>query len=220
MIKIDLHNHSIKSPDSNITERQYKLALKNSILDCIAITDHNEIEFAQNMNKKLGDSIIVGEEIATKQGEIIGLFLSKLIEPNLAIDTTIKKIKSQGGLVYVPHPFETVRSGISRETLYKIVEKVDIIESSNGRAVFQNYGAEAEVIAKNSNIPHAASSDAHRAGALGKTFTFIESTPKSPKELLLMLDEAKLVYKRPSLFDVIAPKSNRLKKTLNLKGVN
>ncbi len=213
MFKVDLHTHSVKSPDGNITAEQYREVLKSK-LDCIAITDHNHINFALKMQAELGtDKIIVGEEINTNQGEIIGLFLTELVEPNQDITVAIEKIKAQGGLVYIPHPFETVRSGISKETLEQIKDSVDIIEGANGRAFFQNFGPEAHAWARINNIPSLASSDAHRAKALGKTYSQISELP-TVDSLCELSMTARKFYARPSLADILAPKLNRLKKVI------
>ena len=75
MIKLDLHTHSIISPDGGLTEAHYKRVLTQGALDCLAITDHNDITFAQMMWQRFGKKIIVGEEITTSEGEMIGLFL-------------------------------------------------------------------------------------------------------------------------------------------------
>jgi len=212
MIKIDLHTHSIVSPDGGITAEQYRQALDIKKLDVIAITDHNRIDFALKMHTELGpEKIIVGEEINTNQGEIIGLFLNELVEPNQEINVTIEKIKSQGGLVYIPHPFETVRSGITRETLDQIKDDVDMIEGANGRAYFQNFGPDAHTWARLNNVASFASSDAHRAKALGKTYTELSELP-TPSNLCELTKTARKFYNRPSLADILAPKLNRLKK--------
>jgi len=216
MVRIDLHTHSIKSPDGSITADQYHKILKSK-LDCVAITDHNRIDFAVKMQAELGkDKIIVGEEINTNQGEIIGLFLTELVEPNQDIGVTIQKIKAQGGLVYIPHPFETVRSGITKETLGNIKDSVDIIEGANGRAFFQNFGVQAHSWARIHNIPSLASSDAHRAKALGKTYSEIIEVPTADS-LVKLSKTARKFYARPSLADILAPKLNRLKKVFGVQ---
>lgn len=211
MFKVDLHTHSVLSPDGGISAEQYKEILKSK-LDCVAITDHNRIDFAQEMQAELGeDKIIVGEEINTLQGEVIGLFLSEVVEPNQKISTTIEQIKAQGGLVYIPHPFETVRSGITKETLEQIKDSVDIIEGANGRAFFQNFGPEAHSWARVHNVPSLASSDAHRAKALGKTYSQLSEMPMVDN-LIELSRTARKFYARPSLADILAPKLNRFKK--------
>lgn len=77
MFKIDLHTHSTSSPDGGITAHQYEEALSTGVLDCVAITDHNRIDFAEKLERSFGDKIIVGEEIMTSGGEIIGLYLKR-----------------------------------------------------------------------------------------------------------------------------------------------
>lgn len=214
MIKTDLHTHSVASPDGSISSQQYKSILSSGVLDCIAITDHNRIDFALKMQAELGrDKIIVGEEINTNQGEIIGLFLHKLIEPNQDIADAIKAIKSQNGIVYIPHPFETVRSGITKETLELIKDSVDLIESANGRAYFQNFGPEALSWAGQNDVPTLAASDAHRAKGLGKTYSEFPEAP-TMGNIILNAKNARLVYSRPSLLDILAPKLNRLRKLI------
>jgi predicted metal-dependent phosphoesterase TrpH len=212
--KVDLHTHSKASFDGGIKVEQYLAALENKVLNCIAITDHNRIDFAQNIQKELGSNqIIVGQEITTKQGDIIGLFLASAIKANQNITDVVKEIKSQGGLVYIPHPFETIRSGVNKQNLVLIQESIDIIEGINGRAFFQNFSSEAQAWALELNIPTAASSDAHRSGALGKTYTTINQIPTA-KNLTTLLQKAKLTYKRPSFVDIMAPKMNRIIKTI------
>jgi len=210
--KIDLHTHSIASPDSSITAKQFKKALSGGVLSCIAVTDHNRIDFAQKLQKELGpEAIIIGEEISTKQGDIIGLYLTSLVEPNQEISQAIEAIKKQGGLVYIPHPFETVRKGISHETLDNVIDDIDIIESANGRAFFQNLGTEAHTVARIRYKHPCASSDAHRSSALGKTYTEIKEIPKKDN-LLELLSLGKLKYTRPSFLDIMAPKMSKFSK--------
>ncbi|MDA1317355.1 MAG: hypothetical protein O3B87_05045, partial [bacterium] len=101
--KIDLHTHSVLSHDGGISELEYKSVLDAHILDFVAITDHNQIEFALQMHEQFPEKIIVGEEIKTNEGDIIGLFLTKLISPGLSSKKTVELIKDQDGLVYIPH---------------------------------------------------------------------------------------------------------------------
>jgi hypothetical protein len=210
MIRIDLHTHSNGSPDGGIHIHEYKKILDESVLDCIAITDHDAIDQAVMIQKQLGDRIIVGQEISTQDGEIIGLFLTQKINPGLNAKDTATAIKAQGGLVYIPHPFETVRKGISKVTLDSIANEVDIIEVHNGRAVFQNKGPQAITWARLHNVIGAASSDAHGFKGLGTTYTSIAKMP-SRKTLITLLQKARLTTKRPPLLSLLYPKINRLR---------
>lgn len=211
MFKLDLHTHSMASHDGGISHEQYEQILNGNILDFIAVTDHNSIEAAQILNKKMGTKIIVGEEIMTLDGEIIGLFLSQKVEPGLSAFETVKAIKKQGGLVYIPHPFETVRKGLSEATLSSIDGHIDIIEVHNSRALLQNKGSRAVMWGTLHNKVKAASSDAHGIKGLGHTFTLVEEAPTA-ENLVSLLTKAKLVTNRPPLRSLLYPKINRLKR--------
>ncbi len=213
MYKVDLHTHSVASPDGSITAAQYHRILKSGQLDAIAITDHNRIDFATDLHHKLGKAIIVGEEIMTTAGEIIGLYLTELVKPHQTPLATVKAIKDQGGLVYIPHPFETVRKGVSATTLEQLADYIDIFEVCNGRAFFQNRSTQAAVWARINNKLGAASSDAHGRRGLGTTYT---SLPKPPhrENLLELLASGVLITGRPTVRALIYPKLNYMRKKI------
>jgi predicted metal-dependent phosphoesterase TrpH len=213
MFKVDLHTHSVVSPDGGITADQYHRALGTKLLDAIAITDHNRIDFALSLRDKMGDAIIVGEEIMTTAGEIIGLFLSRVIKPGLTPQETIKQIKEQGGIVYIPHPFETVRKGMHPAVLDEIVDYIDILEICNGRAFFQNKSEQAVVWARIHAKIGAASSDAHGFQGLGATYTSILEMP-TRDSLLKLLDNGIPMTGRPTVRALLYPKLNRLRKKI------
>lgn len=212
-IKIDLHTHSEKSHDGGLSLVSYKKAINIGMLDYIAITDHNEISFAIKAQEDLGEKIIVGEEIMTKSGEIIGLYLKDRIKPGLGLLETMEEIKSQDGLVYLPHPFETTRSGIQENDLNSLISYIDIIEVNNGRAVFGKKSKQASKFSINNKLPQASSSDTHGWFGWGKTYTLIESKP-SKNTLVELLLEAQHVYKKPSLRAILYPKYNKIKRVL------
>jgi predicted metal-dependent phosphoesterase TrpH len=216
MYKVDLHTHSMASPDGGIDPEQYANALQSEMLDFIAITDHDRIDFALGLNKALGNKIIVGEEITTADGEIIGLFLTRLVEPGLRAIDAAHNIRDQGGLVYIPHPFETVRKGITMQTLDEIADIVDIIEVHNGRALLQNYGPKAAAWAKSHGKAGASSSDAHGYAGLGNSYSII-SEPASRGALVSSLSMQNLSQRRPPLYSLLYPKLNRTLKKMGLK---
>lgn len=214
MYKIDFHTHSTASADGGISADQYAHAIQSGVVDMVAVTDHNTIDFALSLQQRLGgERIIVGEEISTPQGDIIGLYLKEAIPAGLDIIEAIARIKQQDGLVYIPHPFETIRSGISQSTLEMIADEVDIIESANGRALFQNFGPAAHTWARLHHTVTTASSDAHRAQALGKTYTLLSKLPEQ-KTLMTLLKTARKQYSKPSIGDILAPKLNSIKKKI------
>ncbi len=211
MFKVDLHTHSVASPDGGISAREYKDALDTDILDAIAVTDHNSVDFALALHESLGDRIIVGEEIMTTHGEIVGLFLTKLVPAGLSPLDTIRAIKDQNGLVYIPHPFETIRKGIDPQTLDEISDYIDIIEVCNGRAFTQNRSSQAVVWARLNTKEGAASSDAHGFKGLGKTYSDLPDLP-TRDNLLGLLDHSILRTAHPTIKSLLYPKYHRLKK--------
>lgn len=213
MHKIDLHTHSEASADGGLTLLQYEQKIHNGSLQQIAITDHNRIDFAVQAHKKLGDVIIVGEEIMTTEGEVIGLFLRKLIEPYKSLQETVLAIKNQGGIVYIPHPFETMRSGVSEESLEKITDQVDIIEVYNGRAMQRTAQAKALAWAKAQEVAAAASSDAHGGSGWGRTYTSCEYNCTSDT-IVDELSRGQLMCKDVGMIGRLYPTLHRTRKKI------
>ena len=209
MIKIDLHTHSEASRDGGITPNQYAKILEEETLDVIAITDHDRIDFAQGLQQALGrERIIVGEEITTKDGEIIGLYLTEVVPPQMTAQDTVDAIKAQNGLVYIPHPFEKVRKGIQKDILEAIIEDVDIIEGYNGRALSQKFSPQATAFAKIHGIPSVASSDAHGVSGIGKSHTNLQNRP-TRQSLLIELQSSFMICARPPWISFLLPTFNR-----------
>lgn len=213
MYKVDLHTHSSASPDGGITAAQYHHALTSGLLDVIAVTDHNRIDVAQALQRDLGDKIIVGEEIMTTAGEVVGLYLTEAIPAGLTPLETVQRIKDQHGLVYIPHPFETVRKGLHPAVLEEISDHIDLMEIYNGRAFAQDRSQQAVVWAKLNHIPGAASSDAHGLHGLGKTYTTLPSLP-TRDTLLTEMKSATPVVGKPTVRALLYPKYHRLRKKL------
>lgn len=210
MQKLDLHTHSIASPDGGISAGQYRKALESGLLDYIAITDHNRIDFALSVQQTLGDRIIVGEEIMTSAGEIIGLYLTKPVAPGLSPQDTIDQIRKQNGIMYIPHPFETARKGLQPSTLETLTEQIDIIEVCNGRAFLQNRSQQAVVWSRMNSKVGAASSDAHGYSSLGKTYTRVSRMP-SRSNVLDLLATGEIMTAPPNLRSLLYPKYHRLR---------
>jgi predicted metal-dependent phosphoesterase TrpH len=213
MYKTDLHTHSSASPDGGITPAQYQKALESGMLDAMAVTDHNDISVALQLHHDLGDQIIVGEEIMTTHGEIIGLFLTERVPAGLSPQDTVRHIKDQDGLVYIPHPFETYRKGMAPHILEEIADFVDIIEVCNGRAFLQNRSSQAVVWARLNQKDGAASSDAHGFKGLGRTYSDLSEMP-TRANLLTILDTAVLRTRNPSFRALLYPKYHRFRKKL------
>ena len=211
--KLDLHTHSTGSPDGGLRLLDYRAVLERGILDYIAITDHNSIETALEIRSSLGehgDRIIIGEEIMTTRGEIIGLYLSQTIPAGLEPSAVVAAIRAQGGIVYIPHPFETVRSGLTAAALDAIAGAVDIMEVYNGRAIFQNRSTLAVAWASAHGSAPAASSDAHGRVGWGLTYSLISDHP-TRQNLIGLLHSSSLVTRTVGA-GIMYPKLNRLKK--------
>ncbi len=210
MVSIDLHTHSQASPDGSLTEANYRQMLQTGVLDYIAITDHNTAEFALEMRRKLGNKIIVGEEIRTTKGEIIGLYLTRTIPKLLSPEDTIRHIREQGGLVCIPHPFENVRRGMKLADLDEIADEVDMVEVHNGRAVFQNKSQQAYAWVKTHQCMGVANSDSHAVPGWGRTYTVLSAMPER-ETLLELLAGAQYHTGFPGVKAVLYPKINKMK---------
>jgi predicted metal-dependent phosphoesterase TrpH len=175
MAKYDLHIHSSFSSDGTMdTKTIIKLAIKRH-LDGIAITDHNTIKGGLEAKKyETKDfKVIVGSEIMTDQGEVIGLFLSEEINAKKLLDV-IYEIKAQDGIIVIPHPFDKMRhSALHPNDEYASI--IDCIEVFNSRCVFQRYNDKAVEYANKHNLPFVAGSDAHFENEIGNAGIITES---------------------------------------------
>jgi predicted metal-dependent phosphoesterase TrpH len=216
LLKLDLHTHSEASYDGGIQPAQYRAALESGVVDCVAITDHNRIDAALQLHNELGDRVIVGEEIMSAEGEIIGLYLTRPVSPGLSARDTMRAIKDQAGLVYVPHPFETIRRGLHPQVLDDLSDWVDLVEVCNGRAFLQQRGAQVVVWAKLNGLPGVASSDAHGRHGLGRTYTCVSELPDADS-LVELVRRGTLITDRPRWRGLLYPKYHRLRKRVRRK---
>lgn len=170
IVRIDLHVHSKYSGDSLLTpEKIIKTAIKKG-LDGVAITDHNTIRgglAARKYNKDL--TIIVGAEIATDRGEIIGLFLNEEIKSR-EFWSVVDEIKDQDGIIVVPHPFDTMRKKVIKmdKSMYKVF---DCVEVFNSRCIFSKFNKNALKFTKEYGKTMTAGSDAHFWFEIGHAYT-------------------------------------------------
>lgn len=206
-----MHSHTRYSPDGFITEHQLVKQCRKKGIDCVCITDHNTIRGALEFSKKVPLKIVKGEEIRTVKGEIVGLFLEEEIPPGLDLTETIGRINGQGGIVYLPHPFDEFRdSAVKLKDAEKIKDKIDVIEIFNSRTFNKKYNAKALAFAKESDIIASVGSDAHHKFEIGQSYvemddfcdkeSFLESlknatyvTRKCPFALRLYLKGLKIL---------------------------
>ena len=199
-INADLHIHSNYSKDCATSVEAILSTAREIGLGAIAIADHNEIEgafLAQQL--AAGDPfVIIAEEIKTAEGEVIGLFLRKAIPPALSFDETLSQIKEQGGLVYVPHPFDALRTTPTYRALVDNLHRIDVIEIYNAKVALSSFNLSAERFAAKYNIVAGAGSDAHVPQGLG---TAMIRMPRftDPQSFMAALWEADIIARRKSL---------------------
>jgi predicted metal-dependent phosphoesterase TrpH len=171
VIKVDLHIHTACSADSLTLFPEVVQWATRRGLGAIAITDHNTIRGALAVRRISRIPVIVGEEIRTQQGEVTGLFLEEEIPPHLTVEETLRRIRAQGGLVYVPHPLDRVRgSSLAYPALMDLLEGVDALEVFNARVTFPVDNRLAEALAARSGLLGSAGSDAHQAFEIGRAY--------------------------------------------------
>jgi hypothetical protein len=171
-IRLDMHTHSEYSPDSRTPLRAQAEAIRAAKLDVVCATDHNTIEGALRLREIAeGFRVIIGEEVSSRDGEIIGHILEQAIPRGLAAEDTIARIHEQGGIVCVPHPFSRNRRfHIRRAALDRLWPQIDAIEIFNARESFKLDNLRAAAYAKERDIPGAVGSDAHRASEIGRAW--------------------------------------------------
>ena len=179
-MRYDLHTHSKYSPDSILEPREIVKQGRKRRLAGIAVTDHNTIKGGLEAKRYETDDfkVIVGSEIMTDRGEIIGLFLDAEVEP-AEFGAVIKGIKEQGGIVVVPHPFDRIRPGLQPKD--EDAKFIDCIEGFNSRCLFQSYNERAVEFASRHKLPVTAGSDAHFRWEIGNAF--IRASASSEEEL-------------------------------------
>tara|TARA_Y100000590_G_scaffold169152_1_gene193786 strand:+ start:5789 stop:6448 length:660 start_codon:yes stop_codon:yes gene_type:complete len=193
-MKIDLHVHTGFSPDSFANPEKTVLKAIESGLDCIAITDHNTIDGALEAKRVFDTNVIIGEEIKSQGGEIIGLYLEESIPKELSALDTVKLIKDQGGLVSIPHPFDYFRkSVIDINSLKEILDYVDIVESFNARNTLNKSNVKALAFARSNRIISSAVSDSHTLMEIGRTYMEVPQFDGTPLGLMRSLESAELI---------------------------
>ncbi|MFQ5826546.1 MAG: PHP domain-containing protein, partial [Dehalococcoidia bacterium] len=136
MLRADLHIHTLYSSDCLTSPEEVVARCLEIGINCLAVTDHDSVAGAQRVQELAPFPVIVGEEILTPQGEIMGLFLTRRIPSGLPVREVVAQIKEQGGLVCVPHPFDQLRLSIGRDqTLLGILPDIDIVEVFNSRSL-------------------------------------------------------------------------------------
>jgi len=216
LLDVDLHMHTDHSGDCATPVEVLLQTAQAQGLGAIAVTDHNEVSgalAARELAAEYGVKVIVAEEVKTaSQGEVIGLFIEERIPRGMTLAETVAEIRRQGGLVYVPHPFDRMHAVPDYEHLLGIVEDVDAIEVYNPRVAIGSFNEEAARFAAKYRIPGGAGSDAHVAQGLGSVRVRMRDFD-GPEEFMESLRDADILTKPSSLLYVQALKFLQTKAT-------
>jgi predicted metal-dependent phosphoesterase TrpH len=200
LLKADLHIHTKHSMDcqtplDKIISRCQKLGI-----NCIAIADHGTAEGALKMQQLAPFKVIVAEEILTTEGEIMGMFLKETIPSGITPQEAVKRIREQGGLVNIPHPFETIRgSALKDKIIDEIAKDIDLMEVLNSRSPFPANTNKAKAFAEKHGIPGGAGSDAHSVYEIGNAYIEIPDF-NTTEEFLKALAQGNIHGKRSGMF--------------------
>jgi predicted metal-dependent phosphoesterase TrpH len=222
LIEVDLHMHTDHSYDCATPVEVLLASAREQGLGAIAVTDHNEISGALEARAQAAElgpqggwgsnlkgsnlKVIVGEEVKTAgEGEVIGLFIEEKIPRGLSLRETVAEIKRQGGVVYVPHPFDRMHSVPDYEHLLEILDEVDAIEVFNPRVAISAFNEEAARFAAKYRIPAGAGSDSHVAQGLGSARIRMRDFD-GPAEFLQSLRDGEILTRPSSLLYVQALK--------------
>ena len=160
--QVELHSHTLWSKDCIVPFDAIIRMCQRRGVDRIAITDHNTADGALAMQKLAPDLVIVGEEIMTDRGEILGYFMRESIPAGLTPDETIHRLRDQGAVISVSHPFDRLRKGAwHEEDLLRIIDQVDAIEVFNSRCMFAEDNLKAQTFAEKHHLTGTVGSDAH-----------------------------------------------------------
>jgi predicted metal-dependent phosphoesterase TrpH len=215
LLKADLHVHTCYSKDSTSSLEGIVKHCLDVGINCLAVTDHDTISGALEMKRIAPFKIIIGEEVLTTGGEIIGLFLKEELPPQLTPEETVGRIKAQGGLVCIPHPFDRFRphSRLRRDALEKIMPDVDLIEVYNSRTFLQRDSLRALQLAQSHRLPVTAGSDAHVISEIGRSFIELPEF-NDAGQFRLALGQGKIFTGKTSVFVHLYNIRNRLIKRL------
>ena len=183
-MKVDLHLHTRFSSDCRTRVEDLIRTCQDRGLDAIAVTDHNTLAGAKAVRRSAPFPVILGEEIRTRRGEVIGLFLSEEIPRGLGLRETVDRIHQQGGIAGAPHPFDRIRrSALGERALREILDRLDYLEVFNARCLLASDNSRALALSLERDIPMSAGSDAHTLGELG--LAYVEVGPfTGPEEFL------------------------------------
>jgi len=182
-LRLDLHNHTAFSGDGLLSPLVLLRTAKSRGVDCLAVTDHNTVRGGlEALTLSEGDlslpRVIPGTELLTREGEIVGLYVQREIPAGLSLVEAVERIRRQGGLAYLPHPYDVFRRGsiCPRERVHA-AQLADIVEVVNGRSLGPWPSRKAAALARDVGRPRGAGSDAHCAHEVGMAYVIVDEMP-------------------------------------------
>jgi predicted metal-dependent phosphoesterase TrpH len=175
-LRLDLHNHTWYSHDGNLSPRALLVTAARRGIDCLGVTDHETVSgglecAALSAADASLPRVVPGQEITTAVGEVIGFLLAEPVPSGLSVDETVHRIHAQGGVAYLPHPFDRYRrSTIRPEWREHAAALCDVIEVGNGRTMRPAFDRDALALAARLGRRLGAGSDAHYAAEVGRVF--------------------------------------------------
>jgi predicted metal-dependent phosphoesterase TrpH len=178
-LKVDLHVHTMYSRDSNTEPVDLVRRARELGFDAIGVTDHGTVKgaleaerFAETMARDL--TIFIGQEVKTKQGEVLAYNIRDSIRENRELIETCREIKGRKGFLVIPHPFDAMRKGIGKNT-ERVLEYADAVEVFNARTIVSRFNRKAMEFAREKKMAFVAGSDAHFLDEFGGTYMLVES---------------------------------------------
>lgn len=191
-MKTLIHIHTDYSYDANISVEQLARGCRDNGIDCVTVTDHDSIEGARRLAAITDLNVIIGEEVSTRDGHLIGLFLHEWIRPGMSAIDTARAIREQGGLVLLPHPFVRAFSCGLGDVAWKMPEWIDAVEVFNGQNLSRRADRLATAFAEAHDLPQYVGADSHMNTSLAPCYQ--EMSPAGdPRSFLASLRSAKLV---------------------------
>lgn len=200
-LRADFHSHSHYSKDSLLNPRTFIDRCVARGVTCIAVTDHNEIEGAFVIRRLALETnaplkVLIGEEVKTAEGEIIGLFLHEKIARDMSPEDTVKAIHEQGGLAVIPHPYDIFRrSVLTDEAIERVKHDVDAIEGFNCRNILAKHDEKARNLAADVSKPFTLGTDSHSPWELGGAQLELDDF-ETPEDLLRVLPGGRIIGHR------------------------
>lgn len=193
-VRVDCHSHTMWSGDSTTTPDELVEAVSEAGIDVLCITDHNQIKGALELRDRLPCRVVVGEEIRTGRGEIIGLFLTERIPFGPGPVEVAERIREQGGIVYIPHPFDPMRNMLDTDVLLDLIDRelVDAIEGRNAKTSLASLNRRAVDAGHEHGLAIGAGSDAHVPQAIGAAYAEIPDFD-GPESFLAALRAGRIV---------------------------